>query len=93
MKAIAVREGLYEGTRIRKGETFEFDEAKYKTKATKPWFVPADRARVVKPGKDAPKTLKEHGARGGKSFVEVMKDKLGFRAGEVQIEVDGRLED
>lgn len=75
MKAVAVRDGLYEGKRIRKGETFEFDAAKYKTKAKNPWFLPADRARIVHPPKQGPITLKEAGgSREGKGFVAVMKD-------------------
>ena len=88
MKAIAVRDGNYEGQRIRKGQPFDFDETKYRTKSKNPWYVPADRAKVIKPSKQGPMTLKEAGSRGnGKGFVETMKSLAGADSGSVRVEV------
>lgn len=90
MKAIAVRDGLYEGTRIAKGEEFNFDEKKYKSKSKNPWFVPADRAKVIKAPKQGPVALKDAGpGRNGKSFVQAMADKAKQFIGGVEVVVEG----
>ncbi len=70
MELIAVRDGFYDGARVRRGQAFEFDEKRFKAPR---WAKPRAEARVAIEEQDAKERLRGGETKPQKAIAAAVK--------------------